>query len=59
MWGTDIATIIYLRDIISDKDDYGNTITTKKEKVIDYLNESDLTQDEYDYLYYDVMGYKK
>ena len=58
-WNTDVATIIYLRSILSDKDENGNTIRSKKEKVIDYLDEMDIEQDEYNYLYYEVMNYKR
>ena len=44
----------------ADRDANGKSISgSKKRKVVDYLNDSGVTDDEWDYFYYDVMGYKK
>lgn len=44
----------------SDKNAKGNSIpNSKKRKVVNYLNDADLTYDEWAYFYYEVMNYKK
>ena len=44
----------------ADRDANGKSISgSKKRKVVDYLNDSGVTDDEWDYFYHDVMGYKK
>ena len=44
----------------ADRDANGKSISgRKKRKVVDYLNDSGVTDDEWDYFYHDVMGYKK
>lgn len=44
----------------ADKDKNGKSISgSKKEKVVKYLNKSKLRDKEWDYFYYELMGYKK
>ena len=44
----------------SDKNAKGNSIpNSKKKKVVNYLNNADLTSEEWDYFYYEIMNYKK
>lgn len=47
-------------DMKADKNAKKNTIpNSKKRKVVNYLNNSDLTDEEWAYFYYEIMGYKK
>lgn len=44
----------------SDKNAKGNSIpNSKKRKVVNYLNNANLTDDEWEYFYYEIMNYKK
>lgn len=44
----------------SEKDANGKSISgSKKAKVVDYLNDAELTDEEWDYFYYELMGYKR
>ena len=44
----------------SDKNAKGNSIpNSKKRKVVDYLNNAGLTEEEWYYFYYEIMNYKK
>ena len=44
----------------SDKNAKGNSIpNSKKRKVVNYLNDANLTYDEWSYFYYEIMNYKK
>ncbi len=54
-------TYITISGFSSSKDANGEAIEgqAKKDKVIAYLTESDLTDDQKDYIFYDVMGYTR
>ena len=44
----------------ADKNAQGKSIpNSKKRKVVNYLNNADLTREEWEYFYYEVMNYKK
>lgn len=44
----------------ADKNSKDNSIpNSKKRKVVNYLNNSNLTREEWNYFYYEIMGYKK
>lgn len=44
----------------ADKNAKGNSIpNSKKRKVVKYLNNADLTKEEWNYFYYEIMNYKK
>lgn len=44
----------------SDKNAKGNSIpNSKKRKIVNYLNNADLTREEWEYFYYEIMNYKK
>lgn len=46
-------------DMKADKDANGKSISgSKKSKVVNYLNNANLTDEEWDYFYYEVMNYK-
>lgn len=47
-------------DMKADKNAKGNSIpNSKKKKVVNYLNNAGLTDEEWDYFYYEIMNYKK
>ena len=47
-------------DMTADKDANGNSISgSKKKKVVNYLNGAGFSPDEWNYFYYEIMGYKK
>ena len=64
MSGIDVEKYLEFKQFASeakaDRDANGKSISgSKKRKVVDYLNDSGVTDDEWDYFYHDVMGYKK
>lgn len=47
-------------DMEADKNAKGNSIpNSKKKKVVKYLNNANLTDEEWEYFYYEIMNYKK
>lgn len=47
-------------DMKADKNANGKSIpNSKKRKVVNYLNNANLTRDEWEYFYYEIMNYKK
>lgn len=47
-------------DMKADKDANGKSITnSKKRKIVNYLNSANLTREEWEYFYYEIMNYKK
>ena len=49
-----------VNDMKADKNANGKSIpNSKKRKVVNYLNSANLTSDEWDYFYYEIMNYKK
>lgn len=62
--GIDIQEYVKFKAAVSrmeaDKNAQGNSIpNSKKRKVVQYLNNANLTDEEWDYFYYEVMNYKK
>ena len=49
-----------VNDMKADKNANGKSIpNSKKRKVVNYLNNAQLTSDEWDYFYYEIMNYKR
>ena len=62
--GIDVKEYVNFKAAVSemeaDKNAKGNSIpNSKKRKVVNYLNNANLTYDEWAYFYYEVMNYKK
>jgi hypothetical protein len=62
--GIDLEDYVNFKAAVSgmeaDKNANGKSIpNSKKRKVVNYLNNADLTADEWNYFYYEIMNYKK
>ncbi|MBQ7974349.1 MAG: hypothetical protein IJ300_01500 [Clostridia bacterium] len=62
--GIDVREYVNFKAVTSemkaDKNAKGNSIpNSKKKKVVNYLNNANLTREEWEYFYYEIMNYKK
>ena len=62
--GIDLNTYVNFKaatsDMEADKDANGKSVpNSKKKKIVNYLNSADLTDEEWQYFYYEIMKYKR